>query len=104
MLHRALSSCRRKCNPLERHPEELQGLRAAVLGVKALDVDCLGIVIGRSLWNLFANSIHAVPRVTVPTVTVLVIAALALVLANVIAALPARIAARTSPAILLRAE
>jgi hypothetical protein len=34
----------------------------------------------------------------------LIIAAVALVLANVIAALPARLAARTSPAILLRAE
>jgi hypothetical protein len=34
----------------------------------------------------------------------LIIAAMALVLANVIAVLPARLAARTSPAILLRAE
>jgi hypothetical protein len=34
----------------------------------------------------------------------LIIAAAALVLANLIAALPARIAATTSPAILLRAE
>jgi ABC-type antimicrobial peptide transport system permease subunit len=60
--------------------------------------------VGRALWNLFANSIHAVPRVVVPTTTLLVIAVLALVLAGIIAALPARIAARTSPAILLRAE
>jgi hypothetical protein len=64
----------------------------------------VGILVGRTLWNAFANSIHAVPRVVVPTSTLLIIAALALVLANVIAALPARLAARTSPAILLRAE
>ena len=64
----------------------------------------IGILVGRTLWNLFANSIHAVPRVVVPTPTLLIIAAIALVSANVIAALPARLAARTSPAILLRAE
>jgi hypothetical protein len=64
----------------------------------------VGILVGRSLWNLFADSIHAVPHVVVPTATLLIIAAVALVMANVIAALPARIAARTSPAILLRAE
>jgi hypothetical protein len=64
----------------------------------------LGILVGRTLWDLFANSIHAVPHVVVPTTTLLLIAAAALVMANVIAALPARIAARTSPAILLRAE
>jgi hypothetical protein len=64
----------------------------------------VGVIVGRTLWNLFANSIHAVPRVVVPTSNLLIIAAVALVLANVIAALPARLAARTSPAILLRAE
>ena len=64
----------------------------------------LGILVGRTLWDLFANSIHAIPHVVVPTATLLIIAAVALVMANVIAALPARLAAQTSPAILLRAE
>jgi FtsX-like permease family len=64
----------------------------------------LGILVGRTLWDVFANSIHAVPRVVIPTSTLLVVAAVALVLANVIAALPARLAAQTSPAILLRSE
>jgi hypothetical protein len=64
----------------------------------------VGILVGRSLWNLFASSIHAVPHVVVPTGTLLIIAVVALVMSNVIAALPARIAAKTSPAILLRAE
>jgi hypothetical protein len=70
----------------------------AVIGIP------VGILVGRTLWNLFANSIHAVPRVVIPTSTLLIIAVVALSLANLIAALPARIAARTSPAILLRAE
>jgi ABC-type lipoprotein release transport system permease subunit len=74
------------------------------VGLGALVGLPLGILVGRTLWDLFANSIHAVPRVVVPTGTLLIIAAVALVMANVIAALPARIAARTSPAILLRAE
>ncbi len=64
----------------------------------------VGILVGRTLWDVFANSIHAVPRVVIPTSTLLIIAAVALVLANVIAALPARLAAKTSPAILLRSE
>ena len=74
------------------------------VGLGALVGLPVGIVVGRSLWDLFANSIHAVPHVVVPTSTLLIIAAVALVMANAIAALPARIAARTSPAILLRAE
>jgi hypothetical protein len=64
----------------------------------------LGILVGRTLWDLFANSIHAIPHVVVPTATLLIIAGVALVMANLIAALPARLAAQTSPAILLRAE
>ncbi len=64
----------------------------------------LGILVGRTLWDLFANSIHAVPHAVFPTATLLIIAGVALAMANLIAALPARLAAQTSPAILLRAE
>jgi len=64
----------------------------------------VGIVVGRSLWNLFAHAINAVPQPTVPTLTVALIAVGALVLANIVAAVPARQAARTHTAVLLRAE
>jgi hypothetical protein len=74
------------------------------VGLGALVGLPLGIVVGRALWNLFANSMHAVPRVVVPTSTLLIIAVVALALANVIATIPARLAAQTSPAILLRSE
>jgi hypothetical protein len=74
------------------------------VGLGALIGLPLGIVVGRTLWDVFANSIHAVPEVVVPTPTILLIAAVALAMANVIAAWPARLAAKTSPAILLRAE
>jgi hypothetical protein len=64
----------------------------------------LGIVIGRLLWTVFANEIHAVPTPSVPTPSIILVAAGALVLANVVAAIPGRIAARTPTAVLLRAE
>ncbi len=64
----------------------------------------LGIVLGRSLWNLFAADIHAVPLPSVPILSIVLIALAALVLANVVAAIPGRIAARTPTALILRAE
>lgn len=74
------------------------------VGLGALIGLPIGIVVGRALWDQFATSIHAVPRVVVPTTTLLIIAVAAFALANVIAAIPARLAAQTSPAILLRSE
>jgi hypothetical protein len=64
----------------------------------------VGIILGRALWNLFARDIHAVPEPTVPGLTVALIALGALVLANLVAAVPAQQAARTKTAVLLRAE
>jgi hypothetical protein len=64
----------------------------------------LGIGLGRFLWIVFAHEIHAVPTPSVPTLSIVLIAAGALVLANVVAAIPGRIAAQTPTAVLLRAE
>jgi ABC-type lipoprotein release transport system permease subunit len=64
----------------------------------------LGIVFGRLLWTVFANEIHAVPSPSVPAVSIVLVALGAIVLANVVAALPGHIAARTTTAQLLRAE
>src|ERR1019366_2677934 len=64
----------------------------------------LGIVAGRTLWNLFARNIHAVPAPSVPILSIVLIALGALILANLVAAIPGRIAARTPTAIILRAE
>ena len=64
----------------------------------------LGIVVGRTLWELFARNIHAVPAPSVPVLSVVLIALGALVLANMVAAIPGRIAARTPTALILRAE
>jgi hypothetical protein len=64
----------------------------------------LGIIIGRSLWDLFARAIHAVPDPIVPTASITLFAVSAVILANLVAAIPARHAARTQTAVLLRAE
>jgi hypothetical protein len=64
----------------------------------------LGIIFGRWLWTLFANSVDAVPEPTVPVLTVVIVSLSALVLANLVAALPGRSAARTPTADVLRGE
>ncbi|MGA2295476.1 MAG: FtsX-like permease family protein [Acidimicrobiales bacterium] len=64
----------------------------------------LGIEIGRELWILFARSIDAVPSPTVPVLSMVLIGLGALVFANLVAAIPGRIAARTSTALVLRSE
>jgi hypothetical protein len=64
----------------------------------------LGIIVGRFLWDLFAREINAVPAPTVPAVPVILIVLGGLVLANVVAAIPGRIAARTPTSLMLRAE
>ena len=64
----------------------------------------LGVVLGRFLWDLFAHEIYAVPSPDVPMSSVALIVVSALVLANLVAAIPGRVAARTPTALLLRAE
>ena len=69
-----------------------------VVGVPA------GIAAGRWLWLAFAHELSAVPDPVVPAGSIALAAVAALVLANLIAALPGRAAARTPAAIVLRAE
>jgi hypothetical protein len=64
----------------------------------------LGIVTGRALWNRFAAALHVVPQATAPVPAIALIAAGALLLANLVAAVPGRQAARTETAVLLRTE
>ncbi len=64
----------------------------------------LGVALGRSLWDLFAREINAVPDPSAPFVSVVLIAVGALVVANLVAAVPGRIAARTPTAHAFRSE
>jgi hypothetical protein len=64
----------------------------------------LGIALGRLLWGLFAHQLSAVVDSTVPAVPIVLVAVGTLVLANLVAAIPGRNAARTPTALVLRAE
>jgi hypothetical protein len=64
----------------------------------------LGIIAGQSVWDLFAREINAVPQPTVPVLSIVLIVVGALVLANVVAAIPGWVAGRTPTAPLLRAD
>jgi len=69
-----------------------------VVGVPA------GVAVGRWLWLAFAHELSAVPDPVVPAGSIALAMVAALVLANLVAALPGRAAARTPAAIVLRAE
>ena len=79
-----------------------QATLAAAIGVIAGIP--LGTALGRWLWILFANEIYAVPKPTVPPLSLALVSLSALVLANVVAAIPGRVAARTPTALIIRAE
>jgi ABC-type antimicrobial peptide transport system permease subunit len=64
----------------------------------------LGIAAGRWLWILFARELSAVPDPVIPATSIALAVLAALLLANLVAALPGRQAARTPAALLLRAE
>jgi hypothetical protein len=97
-LLKALGFTRRQIAAAVAWQSSLAVLIGTVLGVP------LGVALGRFLWDVFAHEIHVVPAPTVPTVSIVLIAVGALVLANVVATLPARAAARTPTALVLRAE
>jgi len=71
---------------------------ALILGIP------LGIAAGRWWWTLFAARTGIVPDPVVPLALIGALLPAGLILANVVAALPARIAARTQPALVLRSE
>jgi hypothetical protein len=64
----------------------------------------IGIVAGRELWTLFARNINAVPDATIPVLAVVLVGVSTLLFTNLVAVLPGRSAARTSTALVLRAE
>ena len=74
------------------------GAVGAVFGIP------LGILAGRWLWTLFADNIYAVPRPTVPFLALVIVGLSSVILANLVAALPGRSAARTSAAQVMRGE
>jgi len=64
----------------------------------------LGVALGRWGWTLFANSIGVLPVPVVNLRPVLLLIPVTLLLANLIALVPGRVAASTQPAAALKAE
>lgn len=64
----------------------------------------LGVAAGRWSWTTFSNQLGYVPEPVVRLLPIILTIPAALLLGNLIAALPARAAARTRPALVLRAE
>jgi hypothetical protein len=89
-----------------------RGQLAAVVAWQSTVVAVVGLVIGvpvgiaagRWLWLAFAHELSAVPDPVIPAGSIALAVVAALVLANLVAALPGRAAARTPAAIVLRAE
>jgi len=75
----------------------------AIAGVGLVVGIPLGLIAGRWAWLLFAGQAAIVPVPVISPLTLLAFPVV-LALANLIAAIPARTAARTQPAIVLRAE
>jgi hypothetical protein len=63
-----------------------------------------GIALGRWAWTLFADQLGMVPEAAVPVPLMALVVPAALVVANVVAALPGRAAARIKPSLVLRAD
>src|SRR5205807_3746412 len=64
----------------------------------------IGVAAGRWSWTTFANQLGYVPEPAVRLLPILLTIPAALLLGNLIAALPARAAARTSPAEVFRTD
>jgi hypothetical protein len=64
----------------------------------------VGILLGRSLWELFAHELYVVPNPSVPVLDMVLVVVGALVLVNLVAAIPGGIAARTPAALVLRVD
>jgi putative ABC transport system permease protein len=64
----------------------------------------VGVAVGRLVWHEFGEQLGIVPESVVPATLILLAAPATVVLANLLAAIPARAAARTAPALVLRVE
>jgi ABC-type antimicrobial peptide transport system permease subunit len=63
-----------------------------------------GIAVGRWTWSAFANQFGILPESAMSVATILLAIPSTILFANLLAAVPGRIAARMHPAQVLRAE
>jgi hypothetical protein len=89
-LLKALGFTRRQLSATVAWQASVAAIVGVVVGIP------IGIALGRQLWDLFARDINAVPVPTVPVLSVVLVAVGTILLANLVAAIPGRIAAHTS--------
>jgi hypothetical protein len=75
-----------------------------LMGIGLVIGGILGLVVGRAVWHAVADGLGVASGTTVPAVAFVLLVPVALLLANLVAAVPARTAARTPPAVVLRSE
>ena len=97
-LLKALGLTRRQLRGVVSWQASVILLVAAVVGVP------LGVAAGRWAWTSFAVSLGVVPVTVIPVLALLAGLIGLLVAGNLLAAVPASVAARTRPGVLLRAE
>jgi hypothetical protein len=64
----------------------------------------VGVAAGRWLWRLLAIRLYVPVEPVVPVRAIFLLVPAAILTANLVAAVPARVAAHTRPALVLRAE
>jgi ABC-type lipoprotein release transport system permease subunit len=64
----------------------------------------IGVIAGRLLWSRYAESLGILPAPRTPVLLILAIVPVGLLVANALALVPGRAAARTRPALVLRTE
>ncbi|MEX2555078.1 MAG: FtsX-like permease family protein [Actinomycetota bacterium] len=114
LAHMIASSVRRRRHDLailktlglgKGHIRAVVGWQATTLVVAALVVGIpVGVVGGRWAWTSLADRGGVVPAPRVPVAALALMMPAAILLANLVAAIPGRIAARTQPALVLRTE
>ena len=114
IAHTLISSVRRRRNELailralgfvRRQVGLTVAWQATTIIVIALTIGLpIGAIAGRWGWKVFVDQLGYVPLPIVPLLSVLLAIPVALLLANIIASIPARAAARIQPALALRAE
>jgi ABC-type lipoprotein release transport system permease subunit len=79
--------------------------QSALLAAVALLIGVpLGVGVGRWLWTFFATQLGVLVEPRVPVPAVLLVIPAAIVLAGIVAAVPARVASLVKPALVLRTE
>ncbi len=85
--------------------QSVDGLPLVLAGLAALAVGLpLGVAAGRWAWDVAATQLQSAAPPAIPALAIVLIVPAALLAGNTLAALPARTAARTAPAISLRQE